>query len=68
MIAAWAHSFNLIWPELPSEIQDRDADVWEPLVAIADAIDGIWPERAVLRRLRLSWTPRRPRLAWAFNY
>jgi hypothetical protein len=34
------------WPELPNEIQDRDADVWEPLVAIADAIGGEWPARA----------------------
>jgi hypothetical protein len=31
------------WPELPDEIQDRDADVWEPLLAIADAAGGEWP-------------------------
>jgi hypothetical protein len=31
-------------PELPAE--DRAADVWEPLVAIADAAGGDWPERA----------------------
>jgi Protein of unknown function (DUF3631) len=46
IIATWAHSFDLDWPELPNEIQDRDADVWEPLVAVADAIGGFWPERA----------------------
>ena len=46
IIATWAHSFDLVWPELPNEIQDRDADVWEPLVAVADAIGGFWPERA----------------------
>src|SRR5262249_15948725 len=34
------------WPELPPEIQDRDADVWEPLIAIADAAGGDWPNRA----------------------
>ena len=31
-------------PELPAE--DRAADVWEPLVAIADAAGGDWPARA----------------------
>lgn len=31
-------------PELPAE--DRAADVWEPLVAIADAAGGSWPARA----------------------
>ncbi len=25
---------------------DRDADVWEPLIAIADAAGGLWPEVA----------------------
>jgi hypothetical protein len=31
------------WPELPDTIQDRDADIWEPLIAIADAVGGQWP-------------------------
>jgi hypothetical protein len=31
-------------PDLPAE--DRAADVWEPLAAIADAAGGHWPERA----------------------
>lgn len=34
------------WPELPSSIQDRDADVWEPLIAVADLAGGDWPKRA----------------------
>jgi len=34
------------WPELPDEIVDRDADVWEPLIAIADQAGGEWPEWA----------------------
>ena len=33
-------------PEMPPGIEDRNADVWEPLLAIADAIGGDWPERA----------------------
>lgn len=33
-------------PEIPHELDDRAADVWEPLLAIADAIGGTWPARA----------------------
>lgn len=41
------------WPDLPEQIQDRDADVWEPLVAIADEAGGSWPERARTAALAL---------------
>lgn len=34
------------WPELPDGIVDRLAEIWEPLIAIADAAGGEWPERA----------------------
>lgn len=34
------------WPEMPAGIADRDADVWEPLFAIADEAGGGWAERA----------------------
>ncbi|MFC9547093.1 DUF3631 domain-containing protein [Streptomyces sp. NPDC056956] len=34
------------WPEMPDGVTDRPADVWEPLLAVADAIGGHWPERA----------------------
>ena len=34
------------WPVLPDEIQDRDADVWEPLIAVADMAGFGWPARA----------------------
>jgi hypothetical protein len=34
------------WPDLPDEIQDRDADVWEPLIAVADLVGGEWSARA----------------------
>jgi hypothetical protein len=33
------------WPAMPEGITDRPADVWEPLIAIADAAGGAWPER-----------------------
>jgi hypothetical protein len=34
------------WPDMPDEITDRDADCWEPLLAVADAAGGEWPARA----------------------
>jgi hypothetical protein len=46
LIEAWARRFTVEWPQLPPQIRDRDADVWEPLVAIADAVGGDWPSRA----------------------
>ncbi|WP_310773598.1 DUF3631 domain-containing protein [Mycobacterium sp. Z3061] len=33
-------------PVLPEGIEDRDADVWEPLLAVAELAGGHWPERA----------------------
>jgi hypothetical protein len=46
LIASWAKGVHVEWPVIPPEITDRDADVWEPLLAIADAIGGEWPTRA----------------------
>jgi hypothetical protein len=47
-IETWARSRRgeIEWPDMPGEVQDRDADVWEPLIAVADAVGGSWPERA----------------------
>jgi len=46
-VEAWARTVsNIDWPDLPIEVQDRDADVWESLVAIADIVGGDWPARA----------------------
>ncbi len=49
-LAAWAEtvrdSIADAWPELPAGIEDRDADVWEALLAVADAAGGAWPVRA----------------------
>jgi hypothetical protein len=41
-------------PSMPSELGDRAADGWEPLLAIADAIGHGWPERARAAALELS--------------
>jgi hypothetical protein len=34
------------WPAMPDGVDDRDADVWEALLAIADVAGGHWPETA----------------------
>jgi hypothetical protein len=33
-------------PEMPAGVADRDADCWEPLLAIADIGGGDWPAKA----------------------
>lgn len=49
-LAAWADSVrdqvDGVFPTMPEEVTDRPADVWEPLIAVADAAGGLWPERA----------------------
>jgi hypothetical protein len=46
-IAAWAEEFSLNgnYPDMPEGIEDRAADVWEPLIAIADAAGDRWSKR-----------------------
>lgn len=34
------------WPDLPAGIEDRLAEVWEPLFMIANVAGGHWPESA----------------------
>lgn len=41
-------------PELPDELSDRGWDIWEQLLAIADAAGGDWPTRARIAAVRLS--------------
>ena len=49
-LADWAGnvvgSITDVWPELPAGIEDRDADVWESLIAVADAAGGDWCQQA----------------------
>lgn len=49
-LATWANTVRAAvtdaWPEMPDGIEDRDADVWEALLAVADAAGGDWPARA----------------------
>lgn len=41
------------WPDLPDALNDRAADGWEPLLAIADAASGEWPSSARSAALEL---------------
>jgi len=49
-IALWAKAVGPalvgVVPEMPEGVVDRDADVWEALLAIADAAGGDWPKRS----------------------
>jgi hypothetical protein len=47
LTARWAAAVaTLDYPDLPDGVEDRDADVWEPLLMVADAAGGSWPARA----------------------
>jgi hypothetical protein len=41
-------------PTMPEGITDRPADVWEPLLAIADVAGGHWPARARAAAIELN--------------
>ncbi|GJN99120.1 hypothetical protein NJB1907f44_48970 [Mycobacterium marinum] len=47
-MTGWAASVpgDLDYPALPDGVEDRDADVWEPLLMVADIAGGSWPKRA----------------------
>ncbi|MEI7032359.1 DUF3631 domain-containing protein [Streptomyces pratensis] len=49
-VAKWADTVRdqvaNAWPDMPDGVTDRPADVWEPLLAVADAAGGTWPARA----------------------
>ncbi len=34
------------WPHMPDGVEDRNADVWEALLAVADLAGGPWPTKA----------------------
>jgi hypothetical protein len=48
-LAVWATHIRATinaYPAMPEVITDRNADVWESLLSVADAAGGSWPERA----------------------
>jgi Protein of unknown function (DUF3631) len=50
LLSAWAASARDraygMWTDMPEGVTDRDADVWEPLLAVADLAGGHWPQMA----------------------
>lgn len=47
-------------PQLPDSLFNRDADNWEPLLAIAEIAGGKWPERARKAALELTQSVYQP--------
>jgi hypothetical protein len=49
-LAAWVDSvadqLATAAPEMPEGVTDRAAEIWEPLLAVADAAGGHWPDTA----------------------
>ena len=53
-LAAWAATADLpLETDVPDALGDRAADAWEPLLVIADAAGGAWPDRARWAALQL---------------
>jgi hypothetical protein len=59
----WADSVRAhiatTWPAMPAGIEDRDADIWEALLAVADAAGGHWPQTARVAAVTAVTDPRR---------
>lgn len=51
------------WPKLPDGIEDRAADVWEPLLAVADAAGSVADVAASAADVAASGWPTRSRVA-----
>jgi hypothetical protein len=49
-LAEWAElvtpDITGVYPDMPEGVNDRPADVWEPLLIVADAAGAQWPQRA----------------------
>lgn len=45
-VADHAEKIAAARPELPAKLNDRAADIWEPLLALADLAGGEWPKLA----------------------
>jgi hypothetical protein len=49
-LATWADDVGSVtgnaWPELPAGVEDRNHEIWEPLIAVADSAGGDWPDVA----------------------
>ena len=61
-LADWSNEVRELvgtnWPEMPAGVEDRNADVWEALIAVADVAGGNWPTRARVAAVALVADPR----------
>jgi Protein of unknown function (DUF3631) len=58
LLRRWAsRAEQFSWPEMPPGVEDRNADVWEALLAIADLAGGDWPDRARVAAVALVADP-----------
>ncbi|MHB8744675.1 MAG: DUF3631 domain-containing protein, partial [Sulfuricaulis sp.] len=53
-VAAHAPAIAAARPDLPTSLNDRAADIWEPLLALADLARGVWPDKARQAAVALS--------------
>ena len=53
-VADHAEEIAAAKPEIPAKLNDRAADVWEPLLAVADLAGGDWPKLARDAALQLN--------------
>jgi len=58
--ASCAADLATAWPDLPDGLVLRGADIWEPLIAVADVAGGHWPEsaRAACREMTMGTSMR----------
>ncbi len=52
------HTMGNVWPDMPASIEDRNADLWEALLTVADAVGGRWPTLARVAAVALVADPR----------
>lgn len=52
-LADWVSTLAPDYPAMPAGVEDRDADVWEPLISIADCAGGEWPKRSRVNSVNL---------------
>ena len=50
----YAEAIRAARPSLPSQLNDRAQDNWEPLLAIADVAGGAWPDKARKAALKIA--------------
>ena len=63
-LGAWMRDASLLWPHnMP--VEDRAADVWEPLITVADAAGGHWP--ATARAAAVVLTSEKPQRVSVFS-